>query len=1163
MTSRFHGPASTSLRFTVLIVFALSMCESAWLSASALAASEASGWEVTSTALPTHLPPDGVGHLEINLYNVGAAHSTGPVTVTDTLPPGVTMTSAGFAIMNIEGEEFPLWDCTGAGTSVVTCTSDPEFLPSIPLHLEESGEFVDTGPRVQIGIEVHIASSAEGTLANQVTVSGGGALAPASVTEPIVFSSTPVSSFEVSRFDGWFSSPDGTGDSQAGSHPYEATFSFDLNTSENNFNQILSSGGHIRHVDVNLPRGLVGNPTAVPQCPRQLLVGAAIPACPISTEVGFVTADQSQSPFDVGGNHILTAVHLPVYNMRPPPGVPAELGTEIIGIPVVIDASVRSGGDYGISAHINNLPQKRPIVTSSITLWGEPADPRHDFERFSFTSEGCNAGCAIFAERKPFLTMPTSCGTPQVTTMDVIPWESLVESTAEFVSHDSAHTPTGFSGCDHLTFKPSISVAPDTSFADTPAGLTVEVRVPQEGLLDPNGLATSNIKDTTVTLPRGVTINPGQAAGLGACQTAESGVGTEGEANCPKSSKVGTVQITTPLLKDKLEGDVYVLQANPPDLKLLVAASGDGVNLKLVGNVHLDEATGQLTTMFSETPELPFTVFKLSFSGGAQAAVSTPTSCGTYSVTSDFTPWSTKEVADVFPSSSFTIDHGAGGGPCPPTPLPFSPSLIAGSTSDQAGGFTNFSLLLQRPDDQQRISSLQFKLPSGLLGMLANVPLCPEPLAASGECPETSQIGHTVVEAGPGRYPLVVPQPGQPPAPIYLTGGYRGAPYGLSIKVPLVVGPFVLQTQIVRAKIEVDPRTAQLTVTTDPMPQIIDGVPADLRTINAVIDHPRFMINPTNCTPQSFSGTATSIGGALAPISTPFQVGSCRSLGFSPTLRAKTSGKTSKANGASLSATLSYPSAPPEKGQATSQANIRRVKVELPKQLPSRLTTLQKACTAAQFDSNPAGCPPASDVGQAVVHTPVLPVPLTGPAYFVSHGGEAFPSLIIVLQGYGVTVEIEATTFISKAGITSLTFKAAPDAPFSSFQLTSPQGPHSALTANNANLCAPTKTVRVRKRVKIRVHGRVKHVTRTVKRTVPTSLVMPTELVAQNGAVLRQNTRVSVTGCPKKAAPKASRAGAKKKSSASVLPRAARGRHLFAGRPRAHLDRRGFDASRF
>jgi hypothetical protein len=1073
------GRSSSLIQKAVLVSLVIA-CVLLALCTPVLAVTRHPGWEVTSTTFPTNLAPGGTGHIEVNVYNVGAESSSGTVTVTDVLPPGVIATEAGDIQNGLAEEigEYGLWDCT-VGT-VVICTNNPVNLSSLPIQgalNEQGGGFIE-----HIGIAVKIEPDSSGTLTNHVTVAGGGTLVPASTSAPITISSGPASSFGFQGFDGWFSSADGTADTQAGSHPYEVSFSYDLNTSLSSRGNLGPVGGQSRNLAVNLPPGFVGNPTAVPQCTRQQFEDRE---CSPSTQVGLDVANVR------GGRIFPLHIAFSVFNLVPPPGVPAQFAFQLFGIDIFLDAAVRSGGDYGITEHVDNTPQEK-VMGNRITLWGEPADPSHDEARF--VPGTCEQGCPSSAPRIPLLTLPTSCGGAQAYTTSLNTWETAGFGEALFLSHDSSGTPIGFTGCDHLGFSPSISVAPDTSSADTPAGLTVDVKVPQDGLLNGEGLATSNIKGTTVALPKGIVINPGQAAGLQACQTAEDGVGTEGPPSCPNASKVGTVQISTPLLKDKLEGNVYVLQSDPPNLKLLVAASGEGVNLKLVGNVQLDEATGQLTTTFNETPELPFTDFKLSFSGGAQAALATPTTCGVYTTTSDFTPWSTPAVGDVFPSSNFAITAGTNGGVCPAAPLPFTPSMIAGATTDQAGGFTNFSLLLQRADDQQRISSLQFKTPEGLLGMISKIPLCGEPQASKGECSAASQIGHTVVEAGPGPYPLVVPQQGQPPAPIYLTGGYKGAPYGLSIAVPVIAGPFNLGTIVVRSKIEVDPLTTQLTVTTDPLPLILDGIPTDLRTINAVIDKPGFMFNPTDCTPMSFSGTAYSSEGASTPIASHFQVGSCQSLKFKPDFKVSTAGRTSRKNGASLDARILYPTGPLGDNQASQQSNIASVKVDLPKQLPSRLTTLQKACPSATFDANPAACPPASRVGQTTAVTPVLPVKLTGPAYFVSYGGAKFPELVVVLQGYGVTVDLHGETFISKAGITSSTFRQVPDVPITSFELKLPQGPFSALAANG-NLCA-------------------------------TKLKMPTVFTAHNGATIHQSTPVGVTGCPKHKARRVTRKAA-------------------------------------
>ncbi len=1071
----------------------LALCAATMLALSDTSAEAATipapGWEVNTAVYPSHLPPGGKGYIVLEVYNVGGASTTSPVTVTDQLPAGVLATEAGYngAAFATEGEiggshYGKQWDCSLG--NVVTCTSDSAGLPAIP---PAEMEF--------LAIAVDVPSAASGTGTNQVAVTGGGALTPANASASIEFNTTPAK-FGFQHVDSWFSNADGTLDTQAGSHPYSLTASLVL---ENNGRFPANEARNIRF---NLPRGLVGNPTALPRCTSVQLNAQQ---CPPDSQVGFDRAAlEGPSPFDFAegeiptieelGQNFMFAPQFPVYNMVPPPGVPAQFAFSFNGLGTRLNASVRSGSDYGISESIENILQSQ-ITFNTITIWGVPGDLSHDYQRcgqYENSVFALRCGLSAGITHVPLLTLPTACEGPLTFSVNAEPWAAggiaAASNEVSFLSHESTGVPTGITGCDHLSFKPTVNVAPDTSQAETPAGYTVEVKAPQEGLTDATGLAASSIKDTTVVLPEGVAINPGQARGLQTCSQAQSALGTEGEPRCPGASKVGTDEIETPLLTHSLKGNVYVLDSNPPNLKLLIASSGDGVNLKLLGDVHLDESTGRLTTTFKETPELPFTNFKLSFSGGAQAALYTPSQCGSYKTTSDFTPWSTPSVEDAFPGSEFVINSGPGGTSC--APQSFAPTLTAGSTTDQAGGYTNFSLLLTRPDGQQRVSTLQFKTPKGLLGMISKVPLCQEPQAATGTCSAASQIGHTTVEAGPGPAPLVIPEPGQAPAPIYLTAGYKGAPFGLSIAVPVLAGPFNLGTVVVRASIAVDPHTAQLTITTDPLPSILDGVPTDLRAINAVVDRPGFMFNPTNCEPQSFAGIATSTQGTAAAISSPFQMGSCRSLTFKPDFKVSTVAQSTKANGASLDAKVVYPSAPLGANQASSQANIQTVKVDLPIQLSSRLTTLQKACLAKVFDENPAKCPAESLVGKATAITPVLPVPLTGPAYFVSHGGEAFPSLIVVLQGYGVTVDLIGTTFISKAGITSSTFNQVPDVPITSFDLNLPQGRFSAL---GSNLPASAKGSFCGQR-----------------------LVVPTAFTAQNGAVIHQNTPISVLGCSTK-----------------------------------------------
>jgi hypothetical protein len=529
--------------------------------------------------------------------------------------------------------------------------------------------------------------------------------------------------------------------------------------------------------------------------------------------------------------------------------------------------------------------------------------------------------------------------------------------------------------------------------------------------------------------------------------------------------------------QDALDGSLYQLYL---ELGGVGPLADTGINIKAHGFVEANPATGQITTKFLENPQAPFSDLKIHLNGGPRASLDNPAVCGVATTSTEITPWSapgeTPEglleagTPDATPSSSYDVEGCA-------NPPGLAPGFSAGTVSPQAGAFSAFTLNLSRRDREQFVKGIQIHTPPGLLGMLSSVPLCEEPLADNGHCPEASKIGTTRVASGAGSHPFEIE------GNVYLTKSYDGAPFGLSIVTNAVAGPFNLGLVVVRARIAVDPETSALTITTDEtgpyaVPQILDGVPLRLKQITVNIDRPGFMFNPTNCAAQDITASISGSQQAVASVSSPFASSGCRSLAFKPQFKVSTSGRTSRADGASLDVKLSYPA-----GSVGSEANIARVKVALPKQLPSRLSTLQKACTAAQFASNPAGCPAASVVGIVRASTPLLPVGLEGPVYFVSHGGEAFPSLIVVLQGDGVRVDLVGSTFISKAGITSSTFKTIPDVPVNTFELYLPEEPFSALGANS-NLCT-------------------------------SKLAMPTEFVAQNGAVIHESTKIAVTGCPK------------------------------------------------
>jgi hypothetical protein len=921
----------------------------------------------------------------------------------------------------------------------------------------------------------------------------------------IVFAPSAMADFGLQSFEVSATNQNGAPDLQAGSHPYQLTTNFVLNPPKEVAGKLVVDGD-LKDARVELPPGFVGDPNAMPKCSYPEFV---VIACPLDTVVGWeATYVLSRS------GEILPAFN-PVYNMEAPPGVAAEFGFVVKKqVPVLLDVSVRTGGDYGVTVNVRNISAAAAIEGSKVTLWGVPAAPSHDPIRGQASPEGfggclneegaSEGSCHVTVPSVPLLTNPTSCGVPRTATLSVDDWETPGNfSTGENVVSKTATLPE-LSGCEKLDFRPTLEVTPDGTAGSTPTGLNVDVHVPQESTLNPVGLGEADMKNTTVALPAGVQISPSAADGLLACSPVQigftginpqSGIDefTPGAASCPDASKVATARIKTPLLEQELQGAVYLAApqnfASPPNplenpfgslvaMYLLAEDPAAGVLVKLAGRISLNTETGQLTATVENIPQFPVSDVKFRFFGTDRAPLATPALCGTYKTETSFAPWSGTPA--VSPSSSFPITSGPNGSPCA-DPLPFAPSLATGTTNINAGSFSSLTTTLSREDGQQNIQSVQLHYPPGLSGLLSGVKLCPEQQANEGTCGPESLIGETIVSVGLGNDPFSVTG-----GKVYITGPYAGAPFGLSIVNPAKAGPFVLQEGrpvVVRAKIDVDPHTAALTIITDgtgehKIPTIIDGIPLQIKHVNVNVNRPGFTFNPTNCNPVAITGTIQSAQGAASPVSVPFQATNCAALKFQPKFTVSTSGKTSKANGASLTAKIAYPSVP----QGT-EANIAKVKVDLPKQLPSRLTTLQKACTAAQFNANPAGCPSASLIGHATVYTPLLPVPLTGPAYFVSNGGEAFPNLIMVLQGYGITVDLVGDTFISKAGITSSTFKTVPDQPFSSFELNLPEGRFSALTANG-NLCTQ-------------------------------KLVMPTKFVAQNGAVINQNTRIAVTGCPK------------------------------------------------
>jgi hypothetical protein len=525
---------------------------------------------------------------------------------------------------------------------------------------------------------------------------------------------------------------------------------------------------------------------------------------------------------------------------------------------------------------------------------------------------------------------------------------------------------------------------------------------------------------------------------------------------------------TSMLPSGALPGKLYLGAPNgtpitgPPYTVYLAAQSARyGVGVRLQGSVAPNPQTGQLTVTFQNAPPLPFKDFIVHMNGGEHAPLANPLVCVPAALSS-LTPYTGTPPASVPLSSPFSTGQGS---VCS-TSAPFALTQSTGDSSSTAGAHTSYTLNLARGEGQQYLSKVSTTLPAGLLGPVPAVTLCqdPEPHPGVNGCSAASQIGTASVTAGSGdAYPFS--------GPVYLTGPYGGAPYGLSIPVAADAGPFALGTLITRAQINVDPNTARLIVSSN-LQSVFAGVPLRLRSISVAVNRANFLTNPTNCGALATQTTLTSTFGASDSLSSPFQVQGCSALPFTPKFSVSTSAKTSRLSGASLTVKLTQPSG---------QANLHEVHVQLPRQLVARLSTLNKACTAAAFNANPASCPLASKVGRASATTPVLPGKLSGTAYLVSHGNAAFPDLEIILSGDGVSVTLDGQTQIKKA-FTYSTFSTVPDVPVSSFTLTLPRGPYSALSAVG-NLCrAP--------------------------------LVMPTTIVSQSAKKITQKTRIAVSGCP-------------------------------------------------
>jgi hypothetical protein len=881
------------------------------------------------------------------------------------------------------------------------------------------------------------------TVAASVALCALGALAPSA------------QAFGIASFEGSLTGSGGQPLLQAGAHP-------DLTTTINLSTIPLEGGrsevdGNVKDVKVTVPPGFVGNPTVAATCSQADLLGEGYAAsCPVDSQIGIVELALEGYP---------ARYPQPLFNMVPPPGVAAQFAFNFTSVRAFIDfrvvPSAGAPGGYALESDSLHVSQGLAINTIALTVWGVPADASHDPQRYGIG--GFEIGVASPALRLPFLDNPTSCsGAPSTFGLESDSWQEPGLFHQASFDHDPSGNALTFEGCESVPFEASIQAQPTSHEADSPTGLGVTVTVPQNQ--NPDGLASADLKDVSVTLPEGMTINPASAGGLASCSNAQIGLGGDGAAACPDESKIGSVEVVTPLLSHPLKGGVYLARQGENKFGSLLAvylALEDplsGTVVKLPGRVATS-AGGRLTASFEDTPQLPFESFQVNFFGGPRAPLRTPASCGTYVTAAQFTPWS--GTAAVASSDSFRITSGPGGSACPAGG--FDPKLEAATASPLAGGFTPFVLRLSRADGTQGLDAITATLPEGLLGSLKGIPYCPEaalaavPRAegtgaaelAAPACPAASQVGTVSVGAGAGSSPFYV-NTGR----AYLAGPYKGAPLSLAILAPALAGPLDLGNLVVRAALRVNPETTQITAVSDPLPTILSGIPLDLRSVAVSIDRADFLRNPTSCGTERVTSTIAGTAGASASPSAGFLVTDCGGLGFAPKLALRLSGKTRRAQDPALKAVLT---APPG-------ANVKRVQVVLPESEFIDNAHIGDVCTRPQFAAEQ--CPANSLLGTAAARTPLLDEPLRGKVYLRSNGGEReLPDLVVRLKGQ---IDVTLVGYIdsvrrkgSEISRLRTTFAKVPDAPVSKFVLDLAGGDR-GLLENSANLCRAKQTATVK-----------------------------------------------------------------------------------------------------
>ena len=972
---------------------------------------------------PSNFAPGGRGDYQVEIANLGNSASSGPLNLRLALPNGLGRDS-------IKQSGPPTWSCPGApGDRVTVCTSSGQ----IPRH----------GVVRNLILSADVAPPVAGERFASARLEGGGAAERATTSELTSLSaeSAPFGVLPNSFLADFFAADGTTPIREAGAHPAQVIIGLDLTTLATppaSPTQIAAAGS-IRHFQLALPPGFLGNPTAPGECtPAELTVGA----CPRSAQVGRIElATGPFAPADFPKTY-----SQPVFNMQSPHGVLADLAFAIAGNPVHVKFSLDPANSYAILASAADVNETESLLDLRMTLWGVPADHSHDSERCGAPND-TSAECATDLEAKPFLTVPADCGTDQAITLQgVDSWQQ-----PGLFAPEIPYQPGRATECDRPRFEPSLEVAATTSQADSPTGLDLHLTVPQNE--NPNAPATPPLRDLSLTMPPGVRISPSAADGLASCTPAEIGLRTNAPLACPDASRIGEATLTTPLLSEPLRGFLYLAtpRANPTNslfaVYLVVEDTEDrGILLKLPGRLDLDPETGQITALFEDLPQLPFEELELDFRSGSRAPLLSAPACGTQTITASASSWARPE-APVALEDTYDVEKGPGGAQCrAPSQRPFSPAFSAGTVNPIAAATTPFVLRLSRNDDEQPLGTLSATLPPGLGAQVAGIATCPEAAITtlpSGEgtaqlqlaepsCPVASRLGTATIATGAGPDPLYLG------GSVYLAGPYGSAPFSLIAIVPALAGPFDFGTLATRIAVTIDPTTAQLHLASDPLPTILAGVPIEVRQISLLLDRPGLIRNPTDCTEANIRGAAISVGGALANISDRFQVGDCAALRFRPRLALRLSGALARNGHPALSAVLRTD---------PGEAGVAATTFTLPEGELLDFHHVRALC-ATQLSAD--SCPSGSRLGYVRLRSPLLDVPLAGPIYLriPSH---RLPDLLADLRAGSLHVLLHGHT--AAGGRLRVSFPDLPDIPLTEAAFTL-RGGERGIFVNSEALCA-------------------------------------------------------------------------------------------------------------